>query len=72
MRKGGTTVTIHERYRLYYVDLIRPETNPIATIYTTTHGDQGTPRSYGSEDNESHEDSDQWIDERDSSGDDGS
>ena len=54
LRKGGTTTTIHERYGLYYVDLVRPETHTIATTCTTTHGDHGTSRSCDSEDNESH------------------
>ena len=55
---------------MHYVDLFRPEMRTVASIYTTTHDDQGTSRSYDSEDNELHEDYDPWIDEGDSSDDD--
>ena len=67
--KGDTTITIHERYGLYYVNLLRPEMYAAASIYTTTHDYQGKSRSYDSENNESHEDYDPRIDEGGSSDD---
>ena len=42
----------------------------VASIYTTTHDDQGTSRSYDSEDNESHGDYIPWVGEWGSSEDD--
>ena len=36
LRKDSTTITIHERYGLYYVDLFHPEMHAVASTYTTT------------------------------------
>ena len=69
LRKDSTTVTIHERYWLYYVDLVHQETRTAASIYMITGDDEGTSRSYDSEDSESHGDYDPWIDEGDISDD---
>ena len=69
LRKSITTITIHERYGLYYADLLRPETRTVAPTFTITGDDMGTPRPYDSEDNESHIDYDPWIDDGDSSDD---
>ena len=69
LHKGSTTITIHERYGLYYADLFRPEMHAAASIYAIMGDDEGTPRSYDSEDNESREEYDPWLDRGDSSDD---
>ena len=69
LRKNSTTITIHERYGMYYAGMFHPEAHTIASVYTTTGGDEGTSRSYDSEDSESQEEYDPWIDEGGSSDD---
>ena len=67
LRKGSTTITIHERRGLYIVDLYRQAADTAASIFTIIGAEDG-PRSYDDEDNESYEEHDEWFD--DGSGDD--
>ena len=53
----------------FYVDLFRPEVHDAASIYVTTDDDEDTSRSYNSENNDSQEEYDPWLDEGDSSDD---
>ena len=46
---------IYERRGLYFVDLYRPATHTVASIFTIIDDTEGGPRPYDDEDNESYE-----------------
>ena len=62
MRKGGTTITIHERRRLYIVDLHRPATRTVAPVYTIA-GAEEEPRPHENRGGDSYEQYDERHDD---------